>query len=163
MMNDEFNLPDDSCSISDIQDYFEFIIKKHETLTENPPIQIYPNKIKNRIVFKVKTGYKLEFLSSETMKLLGSVTFEIKVIKSSLFDYSDVYIIVIGDITTTGGDANARVAFKNYAPFTKCITHINDEHVDNSDNLDMENLIESVTTNQTLQEVYGSFKEMNRL
>ena len=70
--NDEFDLPDGSYSISDIQDYFEFIIKKHETLTENPPVQIYPNKIKNRIVFKIKTGYKLELLSPETMKLLGS-------------------------------------------------------------------------------------------
>ena len=57
--------------MADIQDYFEFIIKKHETLTENPPIQIYPNKIKNRIVFKIKTGYKLELLTPETMKLLG--------------------------------------------------------------------------------------------
>ena len=55
-----------------IQDYFEFTIKKHETLAENPSIQIYPNKIKNRIVFKIKTGFKLELLSSETMKLLGS-------------------------------------------------------------------------------------------
>ena len=70
--NDTFDLPDGSYSISDIQDYFEFIIKKHETLTENPPIQIYPNKIKNRIVFKIKTGYKLELLTPETMKLLGS-------------------------------------------------------------------------------------------
>ena len=71
--NDTFDLPDGSYSIEDIQDYFEFIIKKHETLTENPPVQIYPNKIKNRIVFKIKTGYKLELLSSETMKLLGSI------------------------------------------------------------------------------------------
>ena len=70
--NDEFDLPDGSYSISDIRDYFEFIIKKYEALTENPPIQIYPNKIKNRIVFKVKTGYKLQLLSPETMKLLGS-------------------------------------------------------------------------------------------
>ena len=70
--NDTFDLPDSSYSIADIQDYFEFIIKKHETLTENPPIQIYPNKIKNRIVFKIKTGYKLELLTPETMKLLGS-------------------------------------------------------------------------------------------
>ena len=70
--NDEFDLPDGSYSISDIQDYFEFIIKKHETLTENLPVQIYPNKIKNRIVFKIKTGYKLELLTPETMKLLGS-------------------------------------------------------------------------------------------
>ena len=55
-----------------IQDYFEFIISKHKTLTENPPVQIYPNKIKNRIIFKIKTGYKLELLTPETMKLLGS-------------------------------------------------------------------------------------------
>ena len=70
--NDEFDLLDGSYSIADIQDYFEFIIKKHETLSENPPVKIYSNKIKNRIVFKVKTGYKLELLSPETMKLLGS-------------------------------------------------------------------------------------------
>ena len=67
----EFDLPDGSYSISDIQDYFEFVIKKHERLAENPPVQIYPYKIKNRIDFKVNTGYKLELLSSETMKLLG--------------------------------------------------------------------------------------------
>ena len=70
--NETFDLPDGSYSIADIQDCFEFIIKKHETLTENPSIQIYPNKIKNRIVFKIKTGYKLELLTSETMKLLGN-------------------------------------------------------------------------------------------
>ena len=70
--NDTSDLPDGSYSISDIHDYFEFIIKKHETLTENLPIQIYPNKIKNRIVFKIKTGYKLELLTPETMGLLVS-------------------------------------------------------------------------------------------
>ena len=58
-------------SIADIQDYFEFIIKKHETLTEDPPVKIYSNKIENRIVLKIKTGYKLESLTPETMKLLG--------------------------------------------------------------------------------------------
>ena len=70
--NDTFDLPDGSYSIFDIQDYFEFITKKHEALAENPPIQIYPNKIKNRIVFKVKTGCKLELFSQDTMKLLAS-------------------------------------------------------------------------------------------
>ena len=70
--NDTFDLPDGSYATADIQDYFEFIIKKHETLTENPSVQIYPNKIKNRIVFRVKRGYKLELLTPETMKLLGS-------------------------------------------------------------------------------------------
>ena len=70
--NDTFDLPDGSYSISDIQDHFQFIIKKHETLTENPPIQIDPNKIKNKIVFKIKTCYKLELLNRETMELLES-------------------------------------------------------------------------------------------
>ena len=70
--NDPFDLPHGSYSIDDIQDYFEFIVKKHEILTEDLPIEIYPNKIKNRIVFKIKTGYKLELLIPETMKLLGS-------------------------------------------------------------------------------------------
>ena len=70
--NDTFYLPDGSYSISDIQDYFEFIIKKQETLNEDLPIEIYPNKIKYRIVFKIKTGYKLELLIPETMILLGS-------------------------------------------------------------------------------------------
>ena len=70
--NDTFDLPDGSYFIAVIQDYFEYIIKKHETFTETPPVQIYPNKIKNKIVFKIKTGYKLELLTPETMKLLGS-------------------------------------------------------------------------------------------
>ena len=71
--DETFDLPDGSYSIADIQDYFEYIIKKHETITadENSPVLIYPNKIKNRIVFKIKTGYKLELLTNEIMKLLG--------------------------------------------------------------------------------------------
>ena len=59
------------------------IIKKHETLTENPPIQIYPNKIKNRIVFKIKTGYKLELLTPETMRLLGNTKKDVDAHKNS--------------------------------------------------------------------------------
>ena len=50
--NDTFDLPYGSYSVSDIQDYFEFIITKHKTLTENLPVQIYPNKIKNRMFSK---------------------------------------------------------------------------------------------------------------
>ena len=61
--NETFDLPDGFYSISDIQDYFEFILKKHETLAEDSPTEIYPNKIKSRFVFKIKTGYKLEILS----------------------------------------------------------------------------------------------------
>ena len=70
--NETFHLPDGSYNISEIQDYIEDIIKKHETIGENAPILIYANTINNRIVFKIKSGYKLELLSKETMKLLGS-------------------------------------------------------------------------------------------
>ena len=70
--NDEFILSDGSYSVSDIQDYFEYIIIKHETIADNPPVQVYMNKIKNRIVFKIKAGYKLELLSEEAIQLLGS-------------------------------------------------------------------------------------------
>ena len=70
--NDEFNLPDTSYNIEKIQDHFECTIKKHETIDDNPPVQIYVNEMKNRIVFNIKTGYKLELLSEKTMQLLGS-------------------------------------------------------------------------------------------
>ena len=70
--NETFDLPDGPYNIPKIQDYFEYIIKKHETVGETAPILIYANTITNRIVFKIKTGYKLELLLKETMKLLGS-------------------------------------------------------------------------------------------
>ena len=48
------------------------LLKIHKAIADNPPVQIYVNKIKKRIVFEIKTGYKLELVSPETMKLLGS-------------------------------------------------------------------------------------------
>ena len=72
--NDTFDVPDGSYSIAALQNYFEYIIKKHETITDVSPVLIYVNEINNRIVFKIKSGYKLELLSKETMKLLGSST-----------------------------------------------------------------------------------------
>ena len=70
--SEEFELPDGSYSISDIQDYFKYILKKHRESVDNPPITIWVNKIQNRITFKIKNGYYLELLTPETMKLLGS-------------------------------------------------------------------------------------------
>ena len=72
--NEPFDLLNGLYNISEIQDYIEYIIKKHETIGENAPILIYANTINNRIVFKIKSGYKLELLSKETMKLLGSTS-----------------------------------------------------------------------------------------
>ena len=59
-------------SVSDIQDYFEYILKKYEIVTDNRLIMIYVNKIENRIFFKIKTGHYLDLLTPETMILLGS-------------------------------------------------------------------------------------------
>ena len=72
--NDEFNLHDGSYSVFDIQDCFEYIINKHETITDtgNPSVEIDVNEIKNRIFLKLKAGYKLELLTEEAMQLLGS-------------------------------------------------------------------------------------------
>ena len=74
--NEEFTLPDGSYSVSDIQDYFEYILKKHReknfSKDNKPLVKIYTNKIKNRIIFKIKNRYSFELLTKETMKLLGS-------------------------------------------------------------------------------------------
>ena len=77
--NDKFELADGSYSVSNIQDYFEYILKKHGEDIDNSSVQIYVNKIENRVTFKIKNGYHLEHLTPETMKLLGST--ENKIIK----------------------------------------------------------------------------------
>ena len=75
--SEEFNLPDGSYSVTDIQNYFKYILKKHGENVYNPSIIIYINKIENRITFKIKSGYCLERLTPETMKLLGSTVSKI--------------------------------------------------------------------------------------
>ena len=75
--SEEFNLPDGSYSITDIQNYFKYILKKHVENVDNPSIIIYINKIENRITFKTKSGYYIELLTPETMKLLGSTVSKI--------------------------------------------------------------------------------------
>ena len=65
-------MPDGPYSASDIQDYFEFILKNHGEIIDNPSVMIYVNKIENRITLKIKNGYTLELLTPETIKLLGS-------------------------------------------------------------------------------------------
>ena len=71
--SEEFELPDGSYSVSDIQDYFEYILKKHSESVDNPSIRIYVHRIENKITFKIKNGYYLELLTPETMKLLESI------------------------------------------------------------------------------------------
>ena len=81
--NEEFELPDGPYSISDIQDYFEYVLKTHNESVDNPPSRIYVNTIENRFTFKIKSGYYLELSSPETMKLLGSTVSKINKDKNS--------------------------------------------------------------------------------
>ena len=71
-LNDKFKLLNASYSVSNISDYFEYILRKHEENVDKPSVQIDINSIENKIMFKIKDGYSLELLALETMKLLGS-------------------------------------------------------------------------------------------
>ena len=82
--SEKFELPDGSCLISNIQDYFEYILKKHSKSVDNQLIKIYVNKIENRVIFKIKNGYYLELLTLETTKLLGST--ESKITKDKNYE-----------------------------------------------------------------------------
>ena len=75
--NDEFELPDRLYFVSDIQDYFKYILKKHGENTNKSSVSntnkaSYVNKIENKITSKIKDGYSLELLTPETTQLLGS-------------------------------------------------------------------------------------------
>ena len=94
--SEEFNLPDGSYSITDIQNYFKYILKKHGGNVDNLSIIIYVNKIENRITFKIKTGYYLELLTPETMKLLGSTESKItKDINSENVPHLEIVELVV--------------------------------------------------------------------
>ena len=68
--SEEFELPEGSYNVSDINEYFQFIVKKH-TKDHDKDIEIYANKVKNRVAFKLGAGVSLEFMSPETQKFLG--------------------------------------------------------------------------------------------
>ena len=68
--NDKCELLDGSYSASDIQDYFEYILKKHGKSIDNPSARIYVNKIDYRIIFEIETGYYLELLTPITLSIM---------------------------------------------------------------------------------------------
>ena len=79
--NEKFELSDASYSVSDIKDYFEYIIKKYQNVTDSPQIRIYVNKIENRIPFRIKARHFLEPFTPRAMKLLGSTKSKITSMK----------------------------------------------------------------------------------
>ena len=63
--------------MSEIQDYFEYILKNHGDHVDKSSVQIYTNKIENMVTFQIKNGYALELQAPETIKLLGSTKIKI--------------------------------------------------------------------------------------
>ena len=108
-------MPDGSYSVSDIQDYFEYILKKHGEDIDKPSVQIYVNKIENRVTFKIKNGYSLELLTPETMKLLGSTENKITKDKNGEnlphFEITEV-VLVHGNIVNNDYQQGSRVLYK---------------------------------------------------
>ena len=95
-----------SCSVSDIQDYFEYIFKKHGEKTDNPSLRIYVNKIEKRIMSKINTRYYLELLMPKTMKLLGSTKSKITKYENHL-EINEV-VLVYCDITNNNYQQDLR-------------------------------------------------------
>ena len=75
--------------------------------------------------FATKKWYVIDSESKGNYSHENPIKFLTSSLESSLFDYSDAYVLVKGNITVVGGDANRKVAFKNCAPFRKSITEIN--------------------------------------
>ena len=71
-LNKKFELPDWSHSVSDIQEVFEYIIKKQEMFADNLSIRKFVNKKEHKVTFRVKTVYYIQLLTPTTMKLFGS-------------------------------------------------------------------------------------------
>ena len=112
--SDKFELQDGSYSISDIQDYFEYILKKHSESVDNPPIEIFVGRNENRISLKIKNGYYLELLTPETMKLLGSTESKITAEKNGEnFPHLEVVELVLihCNIVDNGYQQNSRILY----------------------------------------------------
>ena len=151
--NDKFDLPDGSYSFEDIQEYFEFIIKKHDTLAENPPVQIYPNKIKNRIVFNIKTGYKLKLSSSETMKLLGSTKKDVDQDK----DWEDVIKLESVEVVLM----HCNLVKNYYQQASKVFTFVPNKQFGQLINIATHSLIKLSTTNTEFSSIKVWFTDQN--
>ena len=122
--------------------------------------------------FRTKNWVEVNDESGGTFNINSQIKFKTAMLKSSLCDYSDAYILVKGKITSTGAGDNAAarqgderdksVAFRNCAPFTNCITEINNSQIDNAKDIaivvPMYNLLE-----YNLLEVCGNITEMNQI
>ena len=124
--------------------------------------------------FRTRNWIEINDESRGVYNVNSQIKFKTKMLKSSLCDYSDAYILVKGTITVNNtaaqgaaaNNTNKNVIFKNCAPFTNCISKINNTQIDNAKDIDivmpMYNLIE-YSDNYAKQEVYGNIVKINQL
>ena len=127
--------------------------------------------------FRTKNWIEINDESRGTYNVNSQIKFKTEMLRPSLRDYSDAYILVKGTITITGAGDNAAarkaderdkgVAFKNCAPFTNCISEINDTQVDDAKAIDivmpMYNLVEYCDFTQKHLEVCGNITENSQM
>ena len=104
--------------------------------------------------FRTRNWVEINDEARRTYSPDKQIKFKTSMLRSSLCDYSDAYILIKGNITVnntaangaTANNTNKKVIFKNFAPFTRCISKINNTEVDNAQYIDivtpMYNLIE---------------------
>ena len=125
--------------------------------------------------FKTRNWIEINDESRGAYNVNSQIKFKTTMLKSSLCDYSDAYILVKGTITVNNTAAqgaganniNKKVIFKNCAPFTNCISEINNTQIDNAKDIDivmpMYNLMNIVIITQKQQEVYGNIVKIYHL
>ena len=96
-------------------------------------INLLDNTENEYSTFATKKWYIINSESKGSYSHQNPIRFLTNSLQSSLYDYSDAYILVTGNITVTGGNDNTKVAFKNCAPFNKYRTEINETSVDEAD------------------------------
>ena len=107
--------------------------------------------------FATKKWYLIDRKTSGTYSEDDPITFLTKSIESSLCDYSDAYILVMGNITSGGNDTKA--ALRNCAPFKKCRTEINETFADEAEQCQCTISMSIVTINLILLVVYDNLKK----
>ena len=87
----------------------------------------------------------------------STIKFSTEIVKPYLVDYSDAYILVTGDIKVVGGNNNTSICFKNCSPFTRPVIHLNDEHVETAENLNLVmNLYNLIEYSDNYEQTSGS-------
>ena len=120
---EKFELPGGFYSVSDIQNYFGCLIKKHEALTDISPGRIYIDIIENKITFKIATGYFLELSTSETMKLLGIIEKRITENKNDenvpRLEVTEVVLVHCNLVNSYQHDSRVLCTFTSNKPFAR--------------------------------------------